>query len=328
MTLLDFIKSKMKMSHIYQPVMIKSLLANNGKMDIEELAKELLKYDLSQVEYYRGITNNMVGTVLRKHNIVEKEKNAYKLVEFNSLTESEKASAIKECNQKIDDYIKKRGLSIWEHRRRNRRPVPGSIRFQVLKRANFRCELCGISADIRALEVDHITPKNSGGKDSIHNYQALCFTCNAQKKDTDKTDFRNWTKLFDESDKDCPFCSTQTREILFENNLAKAFYDLYPVTANHILIIPKRHISDYFELHQAELNAIGELIKLSKFELEKIDQTIKGFNIGVNSGKVSGQTINHCHVHLIPRRDGDIENPIGGIRNMFPGKGNYLTNGL
>jgi len=100
------------------------------------------------------------------------------------LSDDLKAKIIEECDLKINEFIRKRGLNVWEHRRKNRRPVPGSIRYEVLKRANFRCELCGISAEEKALEVDHITPKNKFGEDSINNYQALCYTCNSQKNQT------------------------------------------------------------------------------------------------------------------------------------------------
>ncbi len=328
MSLFDFVKNKMKMSHIYQPVMIKTLIENDGSASVFNLAKELLIYDLAQIEYYSSVTNSMVGKVLRKHKIVDKIGDTYKLVNFENLTSDEKRVIIDECITKIEIYIEKRGALIWEHRRRNRRPIPGSIRFEVLKRAKQRCELCGISADLKGLEVDHIIPKNIGGKDSIENYQALCYTCNAQKKDLDNTDFRDWHSLFNNSEDNCIFCIAKNQKILFENNLAMAVFDNYPVTRYHSLIIPKRHVPQYFDLHQAETNATTQLISSVKDHLLSIDSSIEGFNIGINCGAVAGQTIQHCHIHLIPRRIGDVENPIGGIRNIIPGKGDYLKNAL
>ena len=79
---------------------------------------------------------------------------------------------------------------IWAHGRRSSGYINGTLRFEVFKNAKFRCELCGIAADERALEVDHITPRNKGGTDEIANLQALCFSCNATKRDADDTDFR------------------------------------------------------------------------------------------------------------------------------------------
>jgi len=102
-----------------------------------------------------------------------------------------------------------------------------------------------------------------------------------------------------------------------------AFHDNYPVTKGHLLIVPKRHAYEYFDLYQAEINAIHELLIKAKQELQLIDPSISGFNIGVNNGKDAGQTIFHCHVHLIPRRRGDMVDPTGGIRGVIPGKGKY-----
>lgn len=95
------------------------------------------------------------------------------------------------------------------------------------------------------------------------------------------------------------------------------------MTDLHTLIIPKRHCGSYFDLSQAELNAINQLLKALKKQILKQDSTIRGFNIGVNDGDVSGQKIEHSHIHLIPRREGDVENPIGGFINVIQGKSDY-----
>tara|TARA_B100001758_G_C18086362_1_gene440920 strand:- start:57 stop:455 length:399 start_codon:yes stop_codon:yes gene_type:complete len=121
----------------------------------------------------------------------------------------------------------------------------------------------------------------------------------------------------------CLFCNAKESEYIFENDLAYASYDSYPVTENHCLIIPKRHIKNYFDLSNHELIACNDLIKIIKDEITNKDQTIKGFNIGTNIGKVSGQSILHCHIHLIPRREGDVDNPQGGVRSVIPNKQHY-----
>ena len=246
MNLLDFVQHQMRMSHIYQPVMIKALLSNGGRMTTRQIAREILIYDISQIEYYENVVNNMVGIVLRKRGVVERNKETYELVEFENLSDDLKAKIIEECDVKINEFIQKRGLNVWEHRRKNRRPVPGSIRYEVLKRANFRCELCGISAEEKALEVDHITPKNKFGEDSINNYQALCYTCNSQKRDLDDTDFREIKHIYEMRDPSCVFCNIPNGRILFENNRTMAFHDNYPVTRGHILIVPKRHVYRFY----------------------------------------------------------------------------------
>ena len=121
----------------------------------------------------------------------------------------------------------------------------------------------------------------------------------------------------------CLFCNTAESGFTFENELAYASYDTYPVSKLHCLIIPKRHIKDFFELTNEELVACNDLIKKVKDEVTKKDPNIEGFNLGTNVGKVSGQSILHCHFHLIPRRSGDVENPQGGVRSVIPNKQHY-----
>ena len=124
----------------------------------------------------------------------------------------------------------------------------------------------------------------------------------------------------------CLFCDIKKSGCAYENELAYASYDSYPVTEHHCLIIPKRHIKDYFDLSNDELVACNDLIKIIKKDITKKDPSVKGFNLGTNIGKVSGQSILHCHLHLIPRREGDVDNPQGGVRSVIPNKQHYKRN--
>ena len=121
----------------------------------------------------------------------------------------------------------------------------------------------------------------------------------------------------------CLFCNTKESGIAAENEFAYASYDSYPVSDFHCLIIPKRHVKDYFEMSDEELLACNDLITKIKNEILTKDKTVKAFNIGTNAGKMSGQSIMHCHIHLIPRREGDVENPQGGVRSVIPKKQHY-----
>ena len=121
----------------------------------------------------------------------------------------------------------------------------------------------------------------------------------------------------------CLFCNSEESGCAHENDMAYASYDSYPVSEYHCLIIPKRHIKDYFDLSNEELIACNKLIKIVKKEITNKDSSVKGFNLGTNIGKVSGQSILHCHFHLIPRREGDVENPQGGVRSVIPKKQHY-----
>ena len=122
---------------------------------------------------------------------------------------------------------------------------------------------------------------------------------------------------------DCLFCFMPKERVISENELVYAIRDKYPVTPLHSLIIPKRHVVDYFSLTKDELLSCDVLLKEVKDSIQSDDEMVEGFNIGINSGEVAGQTIFHCHIHLIPRRSGDVENPRGGVRHLIPGKGDY-----
>jgi len=122
----------------------------------------------------------------------------------------------------------------------------------------------------------------------------------------------------------CIFCSSKTQKIILENKLIYSTYDSYPVSKFHSLIIPKRHIGSYFDLSNEEIIDINKIIFKMKSEIENKDKSVMGFNIGSNSGKVAGQTIMHCHIHLIPRRKDDVVNPQGGVRAVIPSKQHYI----
>jgi ATP adenylyltransferase len=320
----NFIRDKMRMSHIYQPVMLLKLLRNQGRAKIRDIAKSLLSHDQSQIEYYEQITKNMVGRVLTKNRgLTERIDDEYRLKDFDDLSSDENKNLVSLCREKVTEYIERRGNRIWAHRTKSEGYISGTLRYEVLKRAKSRCELCGISAHEKALEVDHIVPRNRGGTDDLPNLQALCYSCNAMKRDRDDTDFRGIAATYEFRQKGCPFCDLDASRIVAENSLCFAIRDAYPVTERHTLIMPKRHVADYFALYQPELNGVHSLLREMKSLIAGQDEAVSGFNVGVNEGAAAGQTIFHCHVHLIPRRDGDVANPRGGVRGVIPSRQCY-----
>ena len=118
----------------------------------------------------------------------------------------------------------------------------------------------------------------------------------------------------------CPFCHPDS--ILFENDLAYVQLDKYPVNPGHLLIIPRRHIADFFLTTGAEKAALLSLLNEAKLYLDG-KHAPAGYNVGINVGEVAGQTISHVHVHLIPRYQGDVENPRGGVRGVIPSRQCY-----
>jgi ATP adenylyltransferase len=125
----------------------------------------------------------------------------------------------------------------------------------------------------------------------------------------------------------CPFCSIDPSAVVAGNQLAFAVRDAYPVTPFHTLILPRRHVSAYFDLYLPEMMEVDELLRQLRNDIVTMDRTVEGFNVGINVGAAAGQTIHHCHVHLIPRRSGDVVDPWGGVRAIIPGKAHYPHSG-
>jgi diadenosine tetraphosphate (Ap4A) HIT family hydrolase len=124
-------------------------------------------------------------------------------------------------------------------------------------------------------------------------------------------------------DGSCPFCRPDDQTIVLGNKTTFAVQDTSPVSQDHLLIIPRRHCRDYFEMTRQERCDAHELIVILTEKILKNDPAVTGFNIGVNCGQTAGQTIFHTHIHLIPRRENDTPNPRGGVRGVIPGKMNY-----
>ena len=121
----------------------------------------------------------------------------------------------------------------------------------------------------------------------------------------------------------CPFCTPPAGRVIAANALAFAVRDAFPVTPLHTLVIPQRHVEDFFGLTPEEREACAGLIHDLRRTILAEDPAVAGFNIGMNVGEAAGQTIFHSHIHLIPRRVGDVDNPRGGVRHALPGKGNH-----
>ena len=119
----------------------------------------------------------------------------------------------------------------------------------------------------------------------------------------------------------CLFC-TAPRGVSRKNNLAFSARDSFAVSPGHTLIIPRRHVSSFFDLTPEEINACMELITEERKVLDE-EFNPDGYNIGVNIGPAAGQSILHVHIHLIPRYEGDVDNPQGGVRHVIPGKAYY-----
>lgn len=122
---------------------------------------------------------------------------------------------------------------------------------------------------------------------------------------------------------ECPFCNLNPKvELISETATAVAFLDSFPVNQGHTLIVPKRHIANYFDLSIHEQRALWLVVNRCRTTIQKRFNP-DGFNVGINVGETAGQSVFHVHIHLIPRYKGDVENPRGGVRGVIPNKQNY-----
>jgi len=125
---------------------------------------------------------------------------------------------------------------------------------------------------------------------------------------------------------DCPFCRLEQNLIRLESGFAVAFLDGFPVTPGHTLVVPKRHVASLFDLPDEEQAAVWNLVAQVRAML-MAEQKPDGFNVGINDGTAAGQTVMHAHVHVIPRREGDVTDARGGVRWIMPSKAKYWDEG-
>ena len=185
----DFVRNQMRMSHVYQPLLIRALVRAGGSATLRQLATALLMEDESQLLYYEDRIKKMPLRVLRSHDVVANNRD---LVFLNAvrLTYEQRAEIELACTQKLAEFLQRRGLATWDYRLIESDPVPTDIRYKVLAAAKGRCTLCGATSAERRIEVDHIVPRSRGGSNDISNLQALCDVCNRGKSNLDDTDFR------------------------------------------------------------------------------------------------------------------------------------------
>jgi diadenosine tetraphosphate (Ap4A) HIT family hydrolase len=120
----------------------------------------------------------------------------------------------------------------------------------------------------------------------------------------------------------CPFCAPAEGRIVCAFNAALVLWDGFPISPGHTLIVPRRHVGSFFALDAREQAAMLEALNWARDELTRLHRP-DAFNIGLNDGPAAGQTVPHCHLHLIPRYAGDVAEPRGGVRWIIPGKAKY-----
>ena len=122
---------------------------------------------------------------------------------------------------------------------------------------------------------------------------------------------------------DCPFCEPCSERVFYRDALVVGLWDAFPVTTGHALLVPVRHVPTWFESSMEERSALMRAVDAARLAIEA-SQPVDGYNIGINNGSAAGQTVFHLHVHVIPRRHGDVPDPRGGVRYVFPARANYV----
>jgi ATP adenylyltransferase len=186
--LLKFVESELRMSHVYQPLLISFLVDSGGAATIRQLAQEFALADQASVLHYEKRIKEMPVTVLAKRGVVAKRAELVEL-QVEKLTYAQASQIRAACEKRIADFVHSRGVEIWSPFEMD--AVPSTVRYDVLKR-DRKCVLCGaapeIDSDVR-LHVDHIVPRSKGGSNEISNLQVLCSECNLGKSNRDDTAF-------------------------------------------------------------------------------------------------------------------------------------------
>lgn len=290
-----FITEKMRMSEVYQPLVIRTLIENGGSASTRQLALAALPYDTSQVEYYEYRMKIHPKQTLRKHGIISYRRSNFVLsVDVSLLSEDQKRELTSLCDQKIQKFIDDKSTK--QQKTKIPTHIGGLMRYEVLRRAKSRCALCGITRDERALDVDHIVPRSLGGKTEMSNLQALCYVCNRSKRNLDDTDFRNY--IPPRMNSDCQLCCSD-QSSLIQNTRAFALTEEENNPKENIIVVPKRHVGSFFDLDQKEVNDCYDLLRQQRNYLYE-KYVDPNFEISVNERQIRDHNNFHTYIRLIP----------------------------
>ena len=263
--LVEFIDNTMRMSHIYQPLLIQSLVESGGQATLRELAVKFLSEEEAEIQEMMKTIKTMPVHVLsaknknRKKPIVEERDGVVRLL-AKPADLKERAEILGACARKLHEYVARRGEGIWSHKWLDS-PAGGAMRLKVLEAAGRRCAICGATHKDRLLDVDHIIPRSKGGPSTFENLQVLCSKCNRAKGNRSDRDFRVAEPLL--SCEDCAICALPTLiDFPAENDLARAVW-LDKTSGPQLSIVPKRHVHAYVDLTSHEVLAMHDIARVA-----------------------------------------------------------------
>jgi ATP adenylyltransferase len=268
--LVDFIKNDMKMSHVYQPLLIQSLAESGGQATLRDLAVKFLSIDEAEILGMRKTIRDMPVDVLKRHKVVTRDGELVRLVApVKDLRE--RAAIMGACSEVLYDFIQKRGRGIWDYKWMGKK-TSSSMRIRVLEDGGRRCALCGATQQDRPLEIDHIVPKSWGGEDVFDNFQILCKKCNQGKSNHNDHDYRLAESSV--SYGDCTICSTPSvEEFSTVLPLARLIWTSSESQVSGAAVIPIRHVASYGQLTANELKDIHTLTKRTLGHMQGQDST-------------------------------------------------------
>lgn len=256
----------MTMTHVYQPIMIRTLLeSKDNRASRGSIARQFLGIDEAQINYYKTITARWPHITLKKHNVISYNRKGqeYTLLLDEDITVSQRQRLIELCNNRLHEFIDK-DPDIRRIRERDRRSKSGSLNYDIFAKTKGVCAACGIHATEARLHVDHIVPINQMGMDHPDNMQPLCYKCNTQKRDRDETNFLLWKKRLQFRKPGCSMC--MEKEYTFDNNLA---YCIIKESNEPSVVIPKRHVNSFADLIPPERNLCLSLMDRAVQHMEK-----------------------------------------------------------
>lgn len=289
----QFIHKKMRMTHVYQPLMIKTLLKSGSlTAAVEDIARSFVNEDIPVLEYYKKIVKRWPHITLTSHNVVEydRRRKSYRLLLDLNTSQSRINRLVELCDLRLKEFIDQ---DRWIRTRRQQaaRSSPGGFRYDILAKSKGRCVACGIKSTEALLHVDHIIPLARDGSNAYENLQALCGRCNQQKRDRDDTDFLLWHKQmqFSKNPK-CRLCNGRHKTL--DNRLAYAVID--PSSSDYAsFVTPVRHVRSLVDMIPAEkqlcLMLVDQIIENVKRDFPKTEFDVTGLD--------SSDT-EHCQIHI------------------------------
>ena len=294
-TLSNFIRKEMKMTHIYQPIMIKTILkSGDNRATTDEIAGAFLNQDVSQLNYYKKIVKRWPHKTLKKRDVVRYHKDTYRLKLDAELSDVDRDRLIEQCDLRLSEFIDKDPW-IQTFRELDRKAISGSLRFDILAKSRGVCVACGARATEAFLHVDHIVPVAAGGRTEPGNLQALCYKCNTQKRDRDETDFMLEHKKLEFRNPKCNLCKKPHRTIL-DNRLAYAIPVDAAADAGSVVVVPNRHIHSFVDLIPAEkqlcVTLVDEVISRLRLDVPRAEFDVSGFDVTRED---------HCRISITPK---------------------------